>query len=340
MRRTPMVVVVLLLVALAAAPALAIGHGTATIKGKVTNAAGVPFAGGIIEVDVFHLDTMTRTRVWVSDPGGNYTITGLAPGNYKVRFRVFDDSEALIRYRWHNNKANFDSATAVALAPGATVTVDARLQSMLGARVSGTISEAKTGTPLGGDCFYVELFESSGISLGLLFLVDAGTGEWETIGKVPAGKLTALADYSLFPTGCDVGPTHLGTWYRGASGYPLHPDDLSADPATFATADRFTVADGVPVANIDIAMLPAPTCRGKQPTIYGTTLADTITGTGGRDIISGLAGNDTINGLGGNDLLCGDAGNDTLNGGIGATDAADGGGGTDVCSAETIWRCP
>ena len=87
---------------------------------------------------------------------------------------------------------------------------------------------------------------------------------------------------------------------------------------------------GVPVAGIDIAMLPAPTCRGKTPTIFGTTLADAITGTATRDIISGLAGNDTINGRGGNDLICGDAGNDTLTGGNGLKDVAVGGPGASM----------
>lgn len=340
MRRTPMVVVVLLLLALATVPALAAGHGTATINGKVTNAAGVPFTGGTIGVDVFHLDTMTRTRVWVSDPGGNYTITGLAPGDYKVRFRVWDGSDALIRYRWHSDKPTFDSAAVVAVAPGATVTVDAKLKAMLGAEVSGTVSDAKTGAPLGGPCFYVELFEASGISLGVLYEPGVG-GDWETIGEAPVGKLTALAGYSPWAPGCGAGPTHLDTWYRGASGYPLHPDDLSADPFTFATAKRFTVADGVPVDDVDIAMLPAPTCRGEKPTIYGTTLADSITGTGGGDIISGLAGDDTIYGKTGNDLICGDAGADFLDAGAGTNDVIDGGTGTDTCkNAEKTYRCP
>ena len=211
---------------------------------------------------------------------------------------------------------------------------------MRGAEVSGTVSEKGTGAPLGGDCFYVELFEASGISLGVLFEVAAGTGEWDTAGKVPAGKLTALAAYSVYPPGCDAGPTHLDTWYGGASGFPLHATDLSADPATFATADRFTVVTGVALAGVDVTMIPAPTCRGKTPTIFGTTLADTINGTATRDIISGLAGNDTINGRGGNDLICGDAGNDTLTGGNGLNDVALGGpGASDACNAETMIGC-
>ena len=64
-------------------------------------------------------------------------------------------------------------------------------------------------------------------------------------------------------------------------------------------------------------MLPAPTCRGRVPTIFGTTLADEIVGTGARDIIAALGGDDWIHGKAGNDLICGGAGNDTIDAGAG-----------------------
>jgi hypothetical protein len=334
-------VAILLVVAALAVPTAAADRPALTaISGTITNAAtGLPFSSGTIIVDVFNVGTLAREVVFLTDLDSPYTVSGLDAGTYKVRFRVLNDAGSLIRYRWNSDKANFDAATPVSVPLNNTITVNASLAVLRGAAVSGTVSEKGTGAPLGGDCFYVELFEASGISLGLLFLTDAGTGEWDTSGKVPAGKLTALAAYSVYPSGCETGPTHLDTWHGGASGFPLHAVDLSADPATFATADRFTVLNGVPVRDIDIAMLPAPTCRGKVPTIFGTTLADTITGTAARDIISGLAGNDKINGLGGNDLLCGDAGNDTINGGAGLKDIAVGGAGTDTCNAETMIGC-
>jgi len=335
---------ILLVVAALAVPAAAIDRAAPTaISGTVVNTAtGLPFTSETVIVDVFNVNTMARKVVWGVDPDGHYTVSGLDAGTYKVRFRVQSDAGSLIRYRWHGDKANFDAATPVPVPLYATVTVNASLAVLRGAEVSGTVSEQGTGVPLGGDCFYVELFEASGISLGLLLLVDAGTGEWDTSGKVPAGKLTALAAYSVYPPGCETGPTHLDTWHGGASGFPLHATDLSADPATFATADRFTVLNGVALADVDLTMLPAPTCRGKTPTIFGTTLADEIVGTGGRDIISGLAGNDWIDGRAGNDLICGDSGNDNIDGGAGTKDIVDGGPGLlDVCvNAESTYRCP
>jgi hypothetical protein len=339
MRRNVAWVAILLLTAALAAPAAATNRAAPTaISGTVINAAtGLPFTSGIIIVDVFNVDTMARKAVFLTDLDSPYTVSGLAAGTYKVRFRVFNDAGSLIRYRWHGDKASFDVATLVPVPLYATVTVNASLAVLRGAEVSGTVSDKGTGAPLGGDCFYVELFESSGISLGILFEV-APDGSWDTAGKAPAGRLTAFAGYSVYPSGCETGPTHLDTWRGGASGFPLHASDLSADPAAFATAGRFTVVNGVALGAVNIAMLPAPTCRGKVPTIFGTTLDDTINGTPGRDIISGLSGADTINGLDGNDLLCGDAGNDSLTGGAG-TDTGVGGPGTDACNVDNPIGC-
>ena len=177
------------------------------------------------------------------------------------------------------------------------------------------------------------------------------TGAWE-VPKVPAGRWTALAYYVTGvidwdgeggepPVDCGTSPAHLDTWYRGASGWPI-PSGVVSDGHTFASARTFSVLADVPVGNIEIEMLPAPTCRGRVPTIFGTTLADEIVGTGARDIIAALGGDDWIHGKAGNDLICGDAGNDFIDAGAGLKDAVDGGPGpADVClNAENTWRCP
>ncbi len=343
-RNVAWVAILLVLAALAVPAAAAPAPGTGGIHGVITDwTTGDPFdltGAELITVDVFNTATMARERLFIQNlDTGVYAFDSLTPGYYKMRFRYLDTGNTLTRYRWYDDKANFGLAAEIHVISGASLEINFTLKPMKGAEVSGTVTERGTGTPLGGDCFYMELFEESGISLGILYEV-ALDGSWDTAGRVPAGRLTALAGYSAYPLGCEGGPSHLDTWRGGASGYPLHTTDLSADPGPFATAHVFVVNTGVPLPGIDIAMLPAPTCRGKVPTIFGTTLADTITGTAARDIISGLAGNDTISGLAGNDLLCGDAGTDVLTGGGGAKDVADGGTGIDICTAETIFRCP
>lgn len=89
-------------------------------------------------------------------------------------------------------------------------------------------------------------------------------------------------------------------------------------------------------------------CRGRQPTILGTSRTETIVGTPGDDVIHAMGGNDVVRGGGGNDLICGgrgrdqllgEAGTDRLVGGVGV-DTADGGdGAADLCRAETRRAC-
>ncbi len=356
MRRNVTWVAILLVVAALAVPAAAgPAPGTGGIHGVIIDSVtGGPLdtldGDELIIVDAFNLDTMAKTRFLLSGSASSaYEFPALAAGYYKLRFRFFDQGGHLARYRWNNDKANFEVADEILVIGSASLEIDVTLKPMRGARVSGTLVERGTGIPLTSGCYSVHLYEASGIGMGFIIPVDA-SGYWETYKLAPAGRWTALGmyttgqfDYDFDGTidlDCGTSPAHLDTWYRGASGWPLFDSSLVAHGATFHTAATFAVAAGVPVAGIDIEMLPAPTCRGKTPTIFGTTLADEITGTGSRDIISGLSGADTVNGLGGNDLLCGDAGNDTLTGGAGLKDVAVGGVGTDTCDAETEFGCP
>lgn len=373
MRRHSTWALALALAAAIAAPALASDATTGGIHGKVIDGVtGYPFPTGgshLVIVDAFNITTLDRYRVVGVDAGGGYALSDLPTGQYKVRFR-YTDSSGLQRYMWHRatgGTRSFDTATPVTVIAAASLNLDADLPALLGAPVSGTISERGTGDPLGNPdpetpCYFVELYEASGISMGLIEYPDA-SGDWSTLGLAPAGELTALAGYSRW---CTDSPPHLDRWYRGASGWPFQPENLVAEARTFATADLFTVVDGIPVTGIDIGLIPAPTCAGRAPTIFGTTLGDRITGTTGRDVIVGLAGRDRIRGLGGNDLICGgpgndrlignpgkdrlfgDLGNDLLEGRLGddilrggpGIDTADGGPGTDLCVAETLIDCP
>lgn len=343
MRRRVALTAVLLTVAALAVPAAAAPPGeTGEIRGVVTDSTtGAPFdldGAEMLVVDVFNTATFARRAVYLSNSDdGKYAFTNLPAGNYKVRFRYFNGSLDLAGYRWNTDKANFDLADPVSVPGGASLTLNATLKPIRGAAVSGTLTDRGTGAPLTSAlCYSVHLFEASGIALGWVPSPDA-SGDW-SISRVPAGQWAALATYSTYDPSCGTSPAHLDTWWGGASGWPIY-QGLVADKRTFPSADILTVVKGVPVTDIDIAMPPAPTCKGKVPTIFGTTLTDTIIGTAGRDIISGLAGNDTIKGLGGNDLLCGDAGNDTLIGGAGLRDTAVGGPGKDDCTAETRIGC-
>jgi len=346
MRRKVAWVIVLLVVAALAAPAVAAPRvaGTGSVYGQIVDSTtGHPFnlleGESIIGVDVFNLGTMERTRLWIQDTqAAQYEFAALAAGQYKMRFRYWDADNNFTSYRWYNNGANFDVATQFTIVPGAALEIDVTLRPMAGAAVSGTLVERGTGLPLTG-CYTIELFEAAGISLG--WVTDSEVdGTW-SLPFIPAGRYAALGVMTSSPSiaGCEAAPVHLDSWHGGASGWPLRSSNLVAHQATFTTADTFRVIAGVDVIDIEIEMLPAPTCRGKAPTIFGTTLADTINGTPARDVISGLAGDDILNGRAGNDLLCGDTGDDSLTGGLGLKDIAVGGRGIDACNADTAIGC-
>jgi hypothetical protein len=70
-------------------------------------------------------------------------------------------------------------------------------------------------------------------------------------------------------------------------------------------------------------------CRGRRPTIRGTSGPDKIDGTARRDVIVGLGGGDQIRGKGGNDVICAGRGTDFVFGGTGG-DMIDGGNNADT----------
>jgi Ca2+-binding RTX toxin-like protein len=105
---------------------------------------------------------------------------------------------------------------------------------------------------------------------------------------------------------------------------PLHGAS-GTDPTGFFLKRFYNDADGLPpYTGQDTAQIGGfrvtafRKCRGRDPTIVGSDLADRLTGTRGADVIAGGGGDDRISGLGGKDQLCGGDGNDKLAGGADA----------------------
>jgi hypothetical protein len=264
----------------------------------------------------------------------------LTPGSYVIRVRVVDDETGgLVRYAWYPGVPTHAEATPIVLASGDWLELSLPVRRLRGAVVSGVVTDADTGAGIPGEgCRFVEIYEADGVSLGIRNEVGP-TGAWSSWGRVPAGAHTAVA------RSCSAAQ-YLDQWYRGPSGvwFDGYPGEQvtsgwAMDRRGFAAAASFDTPAGAPLTGIDFSLTATPTCRGRAPTIVGTTLADTISGTPGPDVFVGLAGNDTLRGLAGNDFICGNAGNDTLVGGAG-NDTAVGGAGNDICTTETIFRCP
>jgi hypothetical protein len=129
------------------------------IAGTVTDAAsGAPITG--IEVCA---GLTTQSFFWSScgttDAAGQYTLTQVEPGSYRVEFRSpYQYNEALERNelegpnyvtQFYSGQGRADSATPVAVTTGATTAgVNAALQP--GATISGTVTDAATGATLRG----------------------------------------------------------------------------------------------------------------------------------------------------------------------------------------------
>ncbi|MBJ6725342.1 carboxypeptidase regulatory-like domain-containing protein [Geomesophilobacter sediminis] len=125
--------------------------GTVTDKGTGTGLAWI----SVIAVDVA---TSNWGRSTYTDSSGNYTISGLPNGNYRIRFSGTDYTA-----QWYNAKAGYGTADVVAAAAGVPVSgIDAALEK--GGAVSGTVTDAATGLPISG--VSVQLMTASGSSVG------------------------------------------------------------------------------------------------------------------------------------------------------------------------------
>jgi hypothetical protein len=134
-----------------------------TISGQVTSDG----ATGISSVWVYvcRYDSMTRICSYAggmpTDLNGNYTVGGLASGNYKVWFDtsmlIWSGSDYLSQ--WYDNKMDEASANIVQVTAPASTAISAQL--VQGGRISGTVTNGAVGIP----GIRVGLYDSNGMPL-------------------------------------------------------------------------------------------------------------------------------------------------------------------------------
>lgn len=112
------------------------GSSTGTISGTVTSTSKV----GISGISVM---AAGPNHVWAAtDTSGNYTLSGLSAGDYRVEFQPSWGQNFVSQY-W-NDSPGYTSATLIAVASGSTTSnIDAEL--VEGATISGNVKG--TGTP-------------------------------------------------------------------------------------------------------------------------------------------------------------------------------------------------
>ena len=84
-----------------------------------------------------------------TNAGGEYTIEGLATGEYEVEFALPLPSQLNYFNQFYDDKSSWPEADLVSVAAGSTVSgVDAKLS--LGGQITGTLTSARTKAPIGG----------------------------------------------------------------------------------------------------------------------------------------------------------------------------------------------
>jgi hypothetical protein len=144
-------VLVTIALSLSFAPS-ALAAGTGQISGVVTRASGgVSIAG--IEVCAFSTSAeepgAESFGCATTSSSGEYTITGLASGQYDVEFISPAESEPGYIAQYYQGTTSFEDAKAVPVTAGGTVSgIDAALEE--GGRITGKVTRASGGAPIEG----------------------------------------------------------------------------------------------------------------------------------------------------------------------------------------------
>ena len=209
-----------------------------------------------------------------TDSSGNYTISGLATGNYRVQVFVGDQGFA---GQFYDNQTDWVLADSVAVTSGATTpSIDFSLST--GGSISGTVYGADGTTPIANADIWADSYDCCGGGGGAR---SASDGTY-TIGGLAGGDYRV----QVFVRGQNL----AGQFYDGETGW----DD----------ATRVTVTTDLTTTDIDFTLASGGSISG---TIYqsdGTTplanadvWADTYDCCGGNGTRSASNGTYTISGL-------------------------------------------
>ena len=182
----------------------ALGLGS-RIRGRVTSAEdGSPLAG--ITVDAWFKDSDLHEARAVTDPQGNYTLSGLDAGKYTVQFLPPEESDYISQY--FSGKSTLMAATPVAVGANTTTDhVDASLAR--GGRISGTVT-SQSGLPLQ----YVDVQATYlSTSCGQPEWIQAGWAETDANGQYTIRKLpTGTYQVGFWPQSSSS--LYLGEYYN------------------------------------------------------------------------------------------------------------------------------
>lgn len=216
-------------------------HG-GSVSGKVTAAEGGAAIEGV-EICAWGVGVES---VGCAETGasGEYLVTGLAPGKYKVGFRSPPKSGLDYVAQFYADKSSFATANEIEVAKEATTpNIGAAMQ--LGGRIGGTVTAAASGSPAAG--VFVCAFNPL-----------EGPVECALTGTDGRYTISALPPEAHYKVGFEGGPQFEVEYYKEAF--------------TLNAASELTVTKGGVLAGIDAALVARalPPQNTVFPTISGT----------------------------------------------------------------------
>ncbi len=245
--------------------------------------SGAPIAGQAGSTYVVQAADQGHTiscQVTAGNTGGDYTISGLASGSYKVEFYPGFGSTNNYLAQFYNGKSVFAEASPVAVtAPNATGGINAELHA--GGQISGVVSDAATHAPLAE--VYVCAEEIAKFEVGGCAYTGAN-GEY-TIAGLPSGSYAVQFD-PLFGG-------YLAQFYNGKSSFseaqPVAVTVGSTTPGI--NAELHSANQGGSISGTVTKASGGATIEGIDVCAYGTSVAGgcTLTNSKGEYTISGLS---------------------------------------------------
>jgi hypothetical protein len=244
-------VLVVIAVALGAAPS-ALAASTGQISGTVTRASG---GAAIQEIEVCAFSTSAEEfsaesfGCATTSSSGEYTITGLASGQYDVEFMSPSESEPGYITQYYDGTTSFEDAKAVPVTAGGTALgIDAALEE--GGRITGDVTRASGGAPIEGIAVCASAVHGEGF--GCAKTKSNGT---YTITGLAGGNY----DVEFFPS-FESGLDFIAQYYN--------------DRSSSKEAEAVPVTAPMTTSNIDAAMqsTSTPPANTTAPVLSGTPI--------------------------------------------------------------------
>jgi hypothetical protein len=247
--------------------------------------SGVPIAGQAGNKYVVQAADEGHTvscQVTAGDGGGDYTISGLPSGTYRVGFYLYTDEGANYLEQFYNGKTLFAEANAVTVsAPNATGGVNAELHA--GGQIAGRVTSAATHGALSE-------IEVCADTIGEEFFGNCAktnaNGEYTIIGL-------ATGRYEVEFFSISEGGGYISQVYNGKSLYTEATSVSVTAPNTTAgiDAELLPASEGGKIAGVVTGPADGPLTQSVEVCAYeidGSGYGCTSTGAGGAYTVSNL----------------------------------------------------